>query len=511
MHQQLRLRRSGLQLSLLILLLTACTTNQPRRPVTQAESASLPAGFGPFFNDGDQRVGANNVVWGVSVLEFDDQGELWDDSQIERVGSAQLLGAVSGGQILVVYVHGWKHTASVLDEKNGNLHDFIEFVRRVAADQPVGEERLVHGVYISWRGDSIPLPEPIKSLSYYDRNAAAERIAGPATTEMLYHVMSTGLAPNSRVIVIGHSMGAKIVERALIPAYESQLIDPRANTNPCDDTAQPWRPPADLVLLLNPASPAIEAKKFVDMLNRRRIRYDAQPARYVCTRAANGWRPLIISVTSESDTANRRAFPMGNLLSHVFARTRHYSDWRLKYSKQDGLARLCCGDESRVITDEYVGDKHFELPPQRYFLTHTAGFATVLHTHRLVHQHRDVPSDMCAAADCDLLPPMTIFPAAHVMAGTACFSRGHDRFILQELGYRYNTTPYWIMQAPKTMMSGHNDIFNDVMYDFIRGLLDFTGVLESGATERLVPTGGEDEDIDLEPQVEAPPVPPPCY
>jgi hypothetical protein len=94
-------------------------------------------------------------------------------------------------------------------------------------------------------------------------------------------------------------MGAKIVESALIPAYEAHLLDPRQHDSAARETAaQASLPLADLVLLINPASPAIEAKRFIDMLNRQRIRYGTYPlqAANVCSPSVNGWIPLMVSV-----------------------------------------------------------------------------------------------------------------------------------------------------------------------------------------------------------------------
>src|SRR6185369_5908419 len=88
-----------------------------------------------------------------------------------------------------------------------------------------------------------------------------ERVAGTSATEAIYAVLQTAKAdPDSRVVLIGHSFGGLILEKALGQAMVSMLY---SQTN-----AAEIKPPANLVLLINPAASSIHAREFISMLAR---------------------------------------------------------------------------------------------------------------------------------------------------------------------------------------------------------------------------------------------------
>ena len=76
---------------------------------------------------------------------------------------------------------------------------------------------------------------------------------------------------------------------------------------------------ADLIFLVNPAAKSIQAKQFVEFLDRNKIklyRVDQDGKRYE--------RPLIVSVTSRGDIATRLAFPAALYLRSIFGNFRQY-------------------------------------------------------------------------------------------------------------------------------------------------------------------------------------------
>ena len=263
---------------------------------------------------GDEREGKR---MSLAVIEFDDEGSHWDGGQLEnalaevrRISehmiTAQTAEDVSGrsptkteGVFLVVYVHGWRSNASEARETLSRFRWFVsELAKRDetcfrpeprfgkdAADARDGggcEIRPhVLGVYVSWRGDAVG--ETLRRvpgaeyLTFWNRRAAARRVAGTAMTETLLGLFDSletwdrerfddwerkvearrkaaaerregsaksgdpgdvdresasepvaGRPPQrSRSLVIGHSMGALILEQAFAQAFLAKRVEAR--------------------------------------------------------------------------------------------------------------------------------------------------------------------------------------------------------------------------------------------------------------------------------------------
>ena len=96
-------------LSILLPGLLGCTANKMHRPVSVQEE--------PDFT--------------LAFVEFDDQGEMWDPTQLSRaVKVIEELNRSEKGCIVVTYIHGWQHNASEKSEQKekGNVNDFKEFL-----------------------------------------------------------------------------------------------------------------------------------------------------------------------------------------------------------------------------------------------------------------------------------------------------------------------------------------------------------------------------------------------
>ena len=178
---------------------------------------------------------------------------------------------------LVVYVHGWRNNAS---ENVESLSRFRWFINQLAnsdrtcfrapsmdtspsilgqsgtgkANQPCRIRPHVFGVYIAWRGDAVGehlrrIPGA-EYLTFWNRMSAARRIAGTAVTETLLGLFDSLEAadrrrfdirreeadapldavtapPRSRSLVIGHSMGARILEYAFAQSFLAKRMEAR--------------------------------------------------------------------------------------------------------------------------------------------------------------------------------------------------------------------------------------------------------------------------------------------
>ena len=369
----------------------------------------------------------------LTFIEFDDQGEPWAPAQLER--TIQVIDeAHSAGKrtVVVLFVHGWHNDASKReDRKQDNnvegfqrLLDTTRQLMRRAGEGP--DEVSLIGVYLSWRGRSTDVGL-LKPLTFYSRRGAGQRAASVSTTEAILRVMSAAKKnPLSTGVVIGHSFGGMIVERALIQAVVGYSLRQEAEI----------RPVADMLILVNPASQSMEAKGMVSMLKRNRLKFyreDEEGNR----RAA----PLMVSVTSTSDTATGSLYPLALSIK----------GWTKKFR-------------------EYEPTDCSPAQSQKEFYTQTAGHNPVLHSHVITTAGS---IEAGSVDDSEMVLEVSFDPIMGEKRYT--FPGQENLFTIQRLGLGYNDTPYWIMSAPPELIRDHSDIFTYNTIQMIRALLYMSG------------------------------------
>ena len=148
--------RAWLPLLALAVMLTGCVSNRayrdrdsrpwPHQPQKDfVQGVQLPQ-YEPFTTASpDHR-------FDLSYIEFDEKGDYWDRRQLGWTVQAIKRAAHAKDVVLVVYVHGWQNDASDL-----RGHDVGKFrcLLKNLADADRGQRRFF-GVYIGWRGKSIP-------------------------------------------------------------------------------------------------------------------------------------------------------------------------------------------------------------------------------------------------------------------------------------------------------------------------------------------------------------------
>jgi hypothetical protein len=419
-------------LLLLVMLLTGC-----------ASRAWLFRWEGPNQNEvtsfllSDPRFTDNYTI---GFLEFDEEGDIKRPNlrgvEIDPFSTILSdLKRTSGTNkvLLVAYIHGWNNST-----RSGDVSHFRTFLRTLARTERLKDYR-VYGIYCAWRGDVLPVSlgqirgSPLFSLatipSFWSREAAARRVGGVACTDALLRMASASYHHSgSKVIFIGHSFGALVLEQAMAQATLSRMLSPERD-------GKEIRPPADLIVLLNQASPSLTAKTLIDSF-----------ARSKNEGTINTPKPLFVSVTSIADTATGIAYPLARLPGHAWASGRKYD--------VDPSART------------------MEVP-QEYFLRQTPGHAMWLTSHTIAEadftagHSRPFPSSIEANLDA----PLVARPGELLFEG-----EGGRRWILsrvQEIsGMRpYNVGPYWIVQAPRSFMANHGDVWNSNVQGLIAAVM----------------------------------------
>jgi len=395
------------------------------------------------YHASDSVVAGPGTNFHTAFIEFDDQGELWEPHQIEKA-----VHAIKTNQpvFLVTYVHGWKNNA---DFNNDNYIHFTNMLHALAEKLPEHGRMQVVGAYLAWRGDSVAYHDPISSvarqLSFWSRMEAAERVAGTSATEALYSIMQAANSnPNSKVILMGHSMGALILEKALSQAMVGSLL----SGNPKSSKA-----PADLVVLINSAASSIQARQLISMVGRLAPESAEAPVGGSGTNSAPFSRehPLVISATSKGDWATGKVFPLGMWFSSLGKSFRPYA------------------------TNEVFGGK------QASYYTTTPGHNENLWSHKIVR----IDSGKVRKARSNLQTEQEAFRTN--LGSTddrSIFKIGGHLYQVKRIPKSHNNTPYWVMQVPTAIIKDHEDIFNDRFTGFIGGLFRMTEVTEKASPRR---------------------------
>ena len=368
----------------LIVGLTSCIPNQQYR-VANPVLRETPPAYCP----------AANGQFTLSFIEFDDMGELWSAKELDSAIAA-IKSAKGKAPLVLIFIHGWKNNAS---DQSGNVWGFRCELGRIAYElNPLG--RPVIGVYLGWRGD-IVRGDTLKNLTFANRMTAAARIPGAhmtgAITQIMRETKGSDGKGDATLIVVGHSFGGLVLERAVTQA----LVERIAQAGEGGDGIQF---PADLVVCLNEAGPALEAKQLLDLLWREHLGFSTRGGEQ---------HPLLLSMTSEGDTATHLAFPGGQALSLLKVDLRKYDP---------------PGDE-------------FGITDQTSYYLHTTANTEALQSHVIA----PTPNP---TVDCTK-------PGVYTCA---TIPGGKTYTVSQKAGAK-NTTPYWAMQMPVEFVPDHTNIF----------------------------------------------------
>jgi hypothetical protein len=251
----------------------------------------------------------------LGIIEFDDQGALFDRKQFDfvmgeidrRIGNA----GDHDGTMLIAFVHGWDHNAAAID---ANLEFFRKMLRRVSlaehakADElrrqgkPNAKPRLVVGAYLAWRGQISPWAA-FNLPSFWNRKDTAHRIGERAAADVLLQLRVSAYAKaRSRYLIMGHSFGGALVYSAMSQLVAQQML---ARQDPATASLRL----ADSVILFNPA---FEAARLQHLLETAGHMHDQYPG--------------LTIFTSRSDWATKYAFPAARLFNTLALAYREIDD-----------------------------------------------------------------------------------------------------------------------------------------------------------------------------------------
>lgn len=374
----------------------------------------------------------------LGFIEFDDQGTLWDRKQMSSVLDKLTTEAASKDLLIVVFVHGWKHSASPGDKN-------IETFRKVLASLSEAEAyqsrihkqpaRRVAGVYLGWRGGSINVPW-LENLTFWDRKNTAQKVGDGGVGEVLNRLelikrdkdSTVADASNTRLVVVGHSFGGAMVNAAINQVLERGFINTVGPAGVQTDAAGF----GNLVVLINPAFEAQLLSPLSDMAAERGSYFPSQ-------------LPILAQLTSEADWATRLAFPIGRWFSTLFEKDRELQRWNATARTNEAI------DQNKAnITS--IG--HFE--PYR--------------THRLYptdNKAREQLTELSTEASARLFNASSATWANDKPGSQIPF----EGLMLERTHNSAGRNPYLMVYVDKHLIRDHNDIDDPRVIEFIKQLI----------------------------------------
>ena len=400
----------------------------------------------------------NNRIYSLAFVEFKNDGTAWDPRQL-----ADALHAIddadqrSGHRAFVItFIHGWKNNAR---QNNNNVLDMRRQLNRIAADVCKDDKQRcgVVGVYLAWSGDLVNRDwNTLRTLTYFDRRNTAAHVASTPIGDALFAVMKqVKLGPGRETnhsVVVGHSFGGLILEYAITKRMKElgdelhEELGKRTTTDALrlrtlDDFA-------DIVVLINQAAPAATAVTLLSEYRQdlQRVNILRLPKKTNCAAGDLSQdcktltRPLILSVSSETDLATRTILPIAETISP---------------------AKI----PAHVLPPDVV------LPPgldKKKVFTTAAAHTPQLHSHQLIE---------CTGGDCNpclkkdkyYIPVEITLPAYAPGNGTR-YDKDMKYCLVRNFS-SWNRTPYWIFQIPTEIVPDHGTIFTDRFTDFLTSFL----------------------------------------
>ena len=184
-------------------------------------------------------------------------------------------------KLVLLYIHGWKHSA---DEDDSDRHNFEKLVRSLRSAEE--GKRYVVGIFVGWNADS-PLPGILENLTFSVKKNNADRIAQSSSVTEIYSAVGSIVKadPEQRdqFIAIGHSFGARL----LFSATAQTLVSAVEQAHPGfpGGTYKVIQGLSDAIVLLNPAFEASRYSAINDFIRNEEAYAEVQA-------------PLVVTPTS---------------------------------------------------------------------------------------------------------------------------------------------------------------------------------------------------------------------
>ena len=489
--------------------LSACAPLQPfrteapaivasgERGAVGAAPCSAPEDTGSTASDGlvapecAARIREDADRYRLYFAEFDDQG--WSYPETPRYGSAsqqiailvkdlqRLLENDREKMSIVVFAHGWKHTAASTDTNVRAFRRLLADLDTVERGRPHCPRRIV-GLYVGWRSAASTFGEPLENLTFWNRKEAAQRVAQGDARILFSHlrtiqdnanadwnvaveqsrraVVRKGQQPATagtqgvtpwvdpclkrvRLSFAGHSFGGGIIYTSIAQALIRDVVElghaeALQRALPVEQRERPiLQREGDLVVVVNPA---IEATRFEPLF--RAVKEAGLPHYHT---------PIFIGITSTEDRATREAFPIGRWLSTRFD----------KYPDESVISQRRANQRTFGQTEEFLTHDLSALPTDQSSAGSCAGWSPKAP----LASRLAIEEQVLDAFRSDL--EKLNFDGTTLQKRDFC---GAQTLRLTTRTPWAGNSPVWNVQTHTPVVRDHNDFENPLLLDLLRQL-----------------------------------------
>lgn len=389
----------------------------------------------------------------LHVFEFGDNGERHRDGEAARMLQQIRAAAEKDGAIILTFVHGWQHSADVCDQ---NLVCFRQSLAALSQYEnllnPLTPRRIV-GVYIGWRGYESVRVEGYRRVDFLSRMAAAQRI-GKRGGRFLLEQLDAIRRDNdgSLMINIGHSYGGALLFAGIQEALEKSISQSAKEGSVI-------RGLGDLSVLLNPA---FQASRYQEV-HRASLRRSYHPRQ----------GPVLLTVTTRNDWVTGIAFRIPRQVLFPLAASRPPSATRASFWTALGQFEPYRSHTLEATVDRDPGDT--KSPPITLYLSRSKCECEVPPMRLAMLDMMAIASSgsqRSTAGPVDF-GPARLFPHRSIPALV-------DNVPFLNV-YADTGENKALLGKPKTLMYGHGDIFNSLVFRFVaRFVAETASDLDSG-------------------------------
>ena len=457
---------------LAVLLLSSCTAHAPHRLNARGEAVEARIHPGDLATaEGRLRVESSALEvhddFQLLFLEFDDQGSLFSRAPLELLIETLRKEAErpeAPRLTLVLFAHGWKNDARLC---NRNACCFRTLLSRIAADArmvearskgAIGPSRTI-GIFVGWRGLSAMVP-PFRALSFYARKRAAQTIGQGELVEVLTFLdryqkhLNERDPKRCRLVIMGHSFGGAMIYSAVANVLKTRIVDAQVKTR-VSGSDEPIVGFGDLVVLANPAFEASLYQPFQELMDR-------SPS------VSRTQLPVLVILSSETDTTTRVFFKIGRTLATLFQRTGPRSPRPMLVTTVGNYDPFVTHHATTSVAGSSEQPHSMLGTVANCQCSLSMGDLSPESVDRLVELLRSSPGGAPA------LPPL--------------LCPGVERMDTVELSCSSSRPmPLWVVRASNEVISGHSGFFTRPVSDLVRGLVARTLLQELARSSRSKP------------------------
>jgi len=417
-------------------------------------------------------------------VEADDYGWFWDPDQARKALSA-VRSSEQTDTLVLIFVAGWHHSTrccddnvvgfeqvlmKLQDELKRKMYDEARKVIHRGSADPVH----VMGIYIGWRGRSLPgFPD---YFTFWGRKAAAMRVGESDVREFLVdlrniyenHARAQRGASDPRLlglVTIGHSFGGQVVLRATSTFIEQELMLLGAQPSYLRVPATPGSGPdlsstlggfGDLVILINPA---VEAAA-----------YQRLHALGISPHYSSSQTPVMLTISAENDTARKWFFPFGRKLGEILTGKPEVSDAReremeratIGFELEQVTHRLEPIDQTKRLHGETLHRRDPTCPDKEY-----CRYTWYRWSENPKGVEGKTAPDSLSADDCNdaVLGPI----AAHDFSARSVFAN----VALYPTAGNIPNQPLIVASASRDVIDNHNGMFSEPLLQFLTRYIGF--------------------------------------